>query len=375
MRWSVSSTRSERLRRLGHALAASLLVVLFASPPASAKVEDEAARLELQAAIDDFIQPAYDDFAAAATTAHTDLTALCDTPSAEALDKVRTDFAGLVTAWSRAEIIGFGPITEEGRLERILFWPDRRGIGLKQVQAILADKDETATDPKTLAAKSVASQGLGALEYVLYGTGADALDTPDGAFRCRYGAAIAANLEAMAGDLAKAWNAGAIASDWVNFGPDNTRYRNADEALGELLDVIVHGLEQTRDVRLNGFLGEDAKGDKPKSAIFWRSGQTVAVIGANLQAMRDLFDASRLADQVAPESAWIPQSGDFEFANAQRAVEALAGKPVDAILADPDSRARLDYLRVVTSSLSEIFGDRLAADLDLSVGFSSLDGD
>jgi predicted lipoprotein len=73
----------------------------------------------------------------------------------------------------RRRDIRFGPVTEENRLERILFWPDRKGIGLKQVQAAIAGEDATAADPQTLPGKSVAMQGLGALEFVLFGTGSD----------------------------------------------------------------------------------------------------------------------------------------------------------------------------------------------------------
>ena len=100
-------------------------------------------------------------------------------------------FRPTTDAWSYAEIIRFGPITEQNRLERMLFWPDRKGIGLKQVQATLAAKDATAADPAQLPAKSVAMQGLGALEFVLFGTGAEALATAGDPYRCRYGAAIA----------------------------------------------------------------------------------------------------------------------------------------------------------------------------------------
>jgi uncharacterized protein len=47
-------------------------------------------------------------------------------------------------------------VVEENRLERILFFPDRKGTGLKQVQATLAASDETATDVAALSGKSVA---------------------------------------------------------------------------------------------------------------------------------------------------------------------------------------------------------------------------
>src|SRR5690606_22737995 len=101
--------------------------------------------------------------------------------------EVRAQFPAVVTAWSRIELYRFGPLMAQNRSDRILFWPDRKGIALRQVQAILADKDEAALAPETLARKSVAVQGLGALEFVLHGTGSEDLATPDGAFRCDYG--------------------------------------------------------------------------------------------------------------------------------------------------------------------------------------------
>ena len=123
------------------------------------------------AMIDGFIRPGYADFAANASAMRDSAAALCTTPGADALATARENFATLVNSWSRIEIIRFGPVVADNRLERIFFWPDRRGIGLRQVQAVLADQDATAIDVETLRAKSVAVQGLGALEFTLFGTG------------------------------------------------------------------------------------------------------------------------------------------------------------------------------------------------------------
>ena len=240
------------------------------------------------------------------------------------------------------------------------------------MQAALAQSDATATDADTLAGKSVAMQGLGALEFILYGTGADDLATAPQSYRCAYGAAVAANLDGMAGEIELGWQApDGIAAAWENPGADNALYRDDSEALGELLDVFVNGLELVRDVRLNGFLGQQAADDKPRQALFWRSAQTVPAIGANLEAMRALFDASGLAAALPAASSWIAESIDFEFGNAAKAAEG----PVADVLKTPMLRGKLDYLRVVTSSLSDLFGKRLAAEFGVTAGFSSLDGD
>jgi predicted lipoprotein len=322
-----------------------------------------------------FVRPAYQDFHQATSQLSAGVKALCSAPSQAAVDTARKAFGGAVDAWSKAEIIRFGPVTEENRLDRILFWPDRKGTGLKQVQAAIQTRDETAADPAKLAAKSVAVQGLGALEYVLFGTDSDMLAGTDGAYRCSFGAAIAINLDKMAGDIEQAWNSpDGFAATWSKPDAKNPLYRDNDEAVGELFDVFVTGLEMDRDVRLGGFLGKTAKEDKPKQALFWRSEKTVDSVAGNLAGMKALFEISGLGDALSDEMRWIENSINFEFANAARAAAGSEG-PIADVLVNPDRRGKLAYFGVVTSSLSELFGKRLAGELGLTSGFSSLDGD
>jgi predicted lipoprotein len=326
-------------------------------------------------AINGYVLPAYIDFHTAATTMRVGMGELCDAPAPDRLASAQAEFLTLVTAWSGAELLRFGPVAVENRLERILFWPDRKSIGLKQVQAALAQKDPTATDPVTLAGKSVAMQGLGALEFVLFGTGNEALGEAGEGYRCAYGRAIAENVEQIAAAVLAGWQApDGIAKAWANPAADNALYRTDQEAMTELLDVFVHGTELVRDVRIGGFLGETADDDKPKQAIFWRSGGTVASIAGDLGGARKLFETVDFAQLLPADSAWIAQSTDFEFGNADRALAALSGPPAD-LLSERESREKLAYVRLVTSSLSELFGTRLAPALGLTAGFSSLDGD
>jgi len=325
-------------------------------------------------AIEGFVRPAYHSFAEQTATLETDIATLCAAPGEPALERARGDFVSAVGSWSVVETIRFGPVTEDNMLERILFWPDRKSIGLKQVQAALAENDETATDPDKLAGKSVAMQGLGALEFVLFGTGAETLAGGD-AYRCAYGLAISTNLNRMATKVAAEWDTpDGIAKVLENPGADNPHYRNNTEAVTEIFNVIVHGLELVRDVRVNGFLGEDAAADKPKQAIFWRSDATIASIAGNLNGIQKLFDAADFAPYLTSDMTWIPGSIGFEFSNAELALRPLDG-PVADVLADPERRNKLAYAKLVTSSLSELFGVRLAGALGLSAGFSSLDGD
>jgi uncharacterized protein len=349
-----------------------ILTVLLMMAAASATHAENAV---ITRAIDGFVKPAYGDFAATTAKLSKSVDALCARPEEASLKAAQVSFVDGVKAWSRVETIRFGPVTEQNRLERILFWPDRKGIGLKQVQAALASEDADAIDPSKLAQKSVAMQGLGALEFVLFGTDAEKLATAEGAYRCKYGAAIAANLATMAGDISDGWQKpDGIAQQWANPGPDNPLYRNDTETMNELFDIVVQGLEMTRDVRINGFLGKEASQDKPKSAVFWRSGATIASIAGDLDGLGSLLKAADLKPVLGPDDSLLAQSVDAQFANAGMTL-AKADGPVAELLADPAKRGLLDHARFITSTLSEVVGVRLSGVLGLTAGFSSLDGD
>jgi predicted lipoprotein len=300
-----------------------------------------------------------------------DLDALCTSPAAESLENARDAYTSTVADWSKVEMIRFGPVTENNRLEKILYWPDRKSIGLKQVQQVLATKDHTVLAVGTLASKSVALQGLGALEFVLFGTGSEALADGD-AFRCGYARAIGQNIydnvEAMRADWSREFE-----QVWSSPGPDNPHYRTADESLTEVLNTLIHGLEMVRDVRIGGFLGDQPDEDKPKQAIYWRSGATFLSIRNNVEMLHQLFTDAGVERLLPDNSKWIAQSIEFEFKNAEDALW-LSG-PVDEILSKPDKRAKLAYAVIVTSSLTDLIADRLTAELGLTAGFSSLDGD
>lgn len=326
-------------------------------------------------AVDGFVRPAYARLAERTGAMAGAVEGLCKAPSPQALDAARTGFAEAADAWSEAEIIRFGPVTYRNRLERLLFWPDRKSIGLKQVQGALADHDPTAADPAQLPGKSVAMQGFGALEFVLFGTGAEMLVDTSEPYRCAYGLAVAKNIDDIAREVRDAWEeADGFRASWEKPHTGNQAYRDETEAVTELMEVFINGLEMIRDVRLKGFLGDTAGDDKPRSAIYWRSERTVASVAHNLAAMKDLFDASGLGDALPADQAWLASSIRFEFANAARAADGAEG-PIADVLADPARREKLAYLLIVTTSLSELFGTKLADAFGLTAGFSSLDGD
>lgn len=327
----------------------------------------------LTAAVNEVIRPGLAAFKSRASGLESAMAALCAVPSERALAIAHQQFGLTARAYGRIEFIRIGPLMEDNRAERLLFWPDRRGIGLRQVQTILAGEDAGATEVTTLRAKSVAVQGFGALEFVLFGTDAELLSGAEGAFRCRYGQAIAGNIRAIADELAMGWyRYDGVAAHLTRPVPENADYRSETEALEALVGLLAHGAEMVRDQRLLPLVGRGEA--NPKQALFWRSGLTVALIQANFEGLEQLVERSGIATIGEAGMGGIDQSIAIQFDRGVAALDKVTA-PVEAAVADPAQMQALNEVISVTQMLQALIGDQLAAALGLSVGFSSLDGD
>lgn len=347
-----------------------------AATPAEAVLLDPAIAADVVArAVNHYLLPGYERFGVEAGLMDIVMGDLCHSRDAPRLEVARRQFGALALSWARVDFARFGPVMEDNRLERILFWPDRKSTGLKQVQAVLATKDETVADFVTLAKKSVALQGLGALEYVLFGTGADDLLSEAGNFRCRFGVAIAAGLGQTAQQISKAWDDPAnVIAGLLQPSADHALYRSEAEALEAVIGVFPHGVEMLRDTRLLPFLGTDAKDAAPKSALLWRSGLAIPMIAASFKGMADYFEIAQFGNLLREDTRWLASSIQFEFANMARTLDAVS-QPVEIAAADPALRGRLMYAVIVSRSLQRLIGEEMTGALGLSVGFSALDGD
>ena len=264
----------------------------------------------------------------------------------------------------------------ENRLERILFFPDRKGTGRKQVQAAIATKDESVTDAASLAGKSVAMQGLGALEFILFGTGSQGLAEGDAAHRCAFGRAAATNTANLSAELSAGWESGSTYLPvFLNPGPDNPLFRTDLEALNVVMGQMIHGLEAIRDTRIGAFLNkENPARDRAKSALYWRSQMTLPSISAGVAGLEELFTRSGI--EVAVQDL-APRLGDtirFEFNQAIRTADSLDA-PTDELLADPQRREKLAYLAYAIEIIIGCLDQDFAQAGGLAVGFSFGDGD
>lgn len=344
---------------------ATILAALLLITPASAQIISPSEML--RSSVTNVIRPQTKAFATRTAELSKAMYVLCENGD---LTGAQEAFATAATAYGRIEFLRVGPLMEANRADRILFFPDRKGIGLRQVQQLLAEADLTAATVPGLQGKSIALQGFGALEFVLFGTGFETLTTSDGAFRCVYGAAIAKNLEEMASEIAAGWaDPEGIAQRLTQPDPAYADYRTTTESLEAIVGLVSHGIEAVRDTRINPFI---AKGDgkaNPKLALFWRSNQTMPMLEANIRSLRALVELSGVVTDPA-----LAAEITAAFDRAEAAIAAVTS-PVEEAVADPVQAAALTDLVTATQDLQRLIGEDLSATLGLSVGFSSLDGD
>ena len=330
-----------------------------------------------KASLEQYIRPGYAQFAVAADALKQSVAALCQKPSATALKDTEKAFAATVEAWSIVEPIRFGPVAQEHRFERIFFWPDPKGLGARQVRDALAKQDKTVTEPASLTAKSVALQGLPALEYLLYGDGAATLSKggAEEAFRCRFAETIGGNLAAISKDIADGWQDGApYTKSYLDPGPANAAYHTPKEVTLELFKTFTAGIEWVRDQKLAKTLGPKPEQARPQLAPFWRSGQSFANMAGNLAGVRDLFAKGGFAQVVHQEFAGVEDSVVFDL---DHAIEVLRGmdKPIAEVVRNEDLRGKLEALRVSLKAAATTAGDMISRGAGLTFGFNAMDGD
>ncbi|MEM6748769.1 MAG: imelysin family protein, partial [Pseudomonadota bacterium] len=338
--------------------AAALFALATPSLPAHTKSAADLASIT-QGMIEGHIQPSYLAFVEAANAQTTAMNALCEAPSEDALLVAQTEFKDLVVAWSAVEFIRFGPAREENRYERLFFWPDRNGRGLRQVQGVIGSEDETVTTQESLQGKSVALQGLPALEFVLFGTGSEGLATGEAAHRCAYGAAIAPSIADVAGELSDAWQGfEGYAGLMLAPGPDNPIYRTEGEAMQELLRAMSEQMEILNDAKLARVVGESLEEVRPRRASFWRADASFEAMAANVAAILSLNEAGQVGQFLPEQSRRFAGTLEFELNFAARIFNGLADQEgsVEEVLADETT-----------------YGQFAGADLPLSGAFRIVD--
>ena len=353
--------------RLPAALASvvcSAALALGAPAPSRAATEAEPFEIGIRA-VEGVYRPLHAAFARAARELDAAVGAFCATR--DGTGPVRAAWDALVPAFGAIEPLRVGPFLEDNRVNRVFFWPDSRRAGERQLRALLADG--APLDAESIAGKSVAVQGLPALERLLYGGSLEG----DPVATCRVAVPVAANVRRIAEALAADWAApDGIAARAVGTPPDDPLFRSRLEVLRSLVTQLQAGLEALAGPKLTPVVEADARATR--ALPFARSGRWAAFLGGNLDGLAALLLDAGLAD-----AAGVADEAKFEVANARRLLAKLAGElGPDARLREPPSAEAVGTARALRAGvlgLERLLLDRVAPALGTGTGFNSADGD
>ncbi|WP_374383436.1 imelysin family protein [Dongia sp.] len=319
------------------------------------------------------VLPAFDRLVSATASFAKTASSFAAKADAAGIEPLKAGFNDVADAWASVQQFRIGALAQEQRAERFAYWPERRNIVEKQINALLGGHGQEGLAPKELAGASVAVQGLPVLERILYGHEVKDLLAGEKSERRRaIVSSIAANLHAIAveaqGIWAKNLNDPATAANIFAANPAE----GTAQAYTNLLTITQIVAEQKIGVPLGG---ADAANAKPKAAEQWRSGRSLRNIALNLEtAKTSVLADGGFANLLPADKAALKEQLAKAFDDSIDAARA-AGPDLAEAVAHQDLRKPVTALLVKVNHLRDLLRQQVPPAIGVTLGFNELDGD
>ena len=282
-------------------------------------------------------------------------TALCqDVDSHDNLERARLSWHQTMLSWMALQGQQIGPDQALEQSWKVQFWPDKKNTTGRKITELL--KQHRTWTQADIADQSVAAQGLGAMEWILFDSASTITsDEP----LCQLGQAISQNLASKTKLIEQAWL-------------DNPWRQLDDKAwLADYVSLLSHQLDYT--IKKLSLPVAKVGHPKPYFSESWRSQTSMQNIKANVEAMDKLYRAgleqrlrangdSRLADGIASQFSstielWPESPSLFQLLKSQKGYQ--------TVLSQLNKLEQLRYL----------IQDEAAVKLGITIGFNATDGD
>ncbi|MES0883812.1 imelysin family protein [Roseibium sp. SCP14] len=354
-------------------LVIAAIAVCFSYPAASEEFNPP-----LEHFIADYVRPAVAEFSQSSAKLPDAVSAICAEEKKATISGFYEAFTETVRDFSRIHFLRFGPLVEDDRLSRLAFMPDPRGTGMRQIRKIYAAQDPAVLSPESLRDKSVAVQGLTALQLIAFNKYGEVVlgssdETRD--FDCGYATAIARNVASIAAKLETEWaDPKGYSAVLLSAGPDNERFRTSKEALESVFNALVTGVIIMRDQDILPALGSSAEKAKPRRFPFSRSRNAIIYLSGELSGIRDAVNSMNLKPLMSESDRWVLDTLGFEFKNAQSYLDKLT-PPLRLNFGKDGSYNLTAALAVTLNAIRDMMAQEVAGALKLAGGFNALDGD
>ncbi|CAA0087558.1 Uncharacterised protein [Zhongshania aliphaticivorans] len=361
----------------------SIIAVAACSPPPSSKI--------LLDATASGIVDNYQSLSLASQSLATAAETFCQAPNDNSkYEQLQSHWKSTTERWSAVQNIQFGPLMIDNQAWKIQFWPDKKNLIARKVEALL--KTEEPLTLERVDDASVVVQGLSSLEYLLFDSKAGQqtrYSEPQGQRRCELLVAVTSHLQAVANGLYNDWHAegGNYLATFTSTGEKNPEFPDDNVAIAYLLDTLVSGIELIKRDKLENPLAittsNNTQSRAPQTQIYqlewWRSQYSKEAIIINLKTLEHIFNGGEAygiddylneAKQQGPLSEKIKQGFEKSIAAASAIDNSLF-----SIANIPEQRPSLLTLHNELAKLLALLRNELPAALGVSLGFNSKDGD
>lgn len=290
------------------------------------------------------------------------------------LPEARQSFLAAQSAWAGLQPLAVGPLAEGNRAWQVQFWPDKKNLVARQVQALVTSKPQLGV--ADLAKASVVVQGLTAYEYLMYDPDIDLQDAAQKARYCPLLVAIGEHQQQLADTVIEQWQAkdGAL-GQFKSF--PNERYAEAGEAISDILRTQVSAIDGLKK-KLGAPLGRQSKGvPQPYQAEAWRSQASLANLGASLAGAERLWHGAEqngIQALLGDDQAALKQRLDSAYGDTRQKLASLQ-RPLGEMLGDEAGRQTLNDFYDSLNVLHRLHEGELARALGIQLGFNAHDGD
>lgn len=321
---------------------------------------------------DGVLLPAYSSWNQANQQLASSALALCS--GSQDLSDARQTLLTTIGSWANLQPLLVGPLTEGNRAWQVQFWPDKKNLVQRQVEALLKSKPQLVQ--ADLDKASVVVQGLTAYEYVLFDAAIDLNQAAQKSRYCPLLIAIGGHQAKLSGEILALWQAeDGMAAQFKRF--PNSHFTDATEAVGELLRAQVSAIDGLKK-KLGTALGRQSKDQpQPYQAEFWRSNASLVSLSASLASAERIWlggNNDGIKALLGSEQAALSQRLDAQYSATRQQLAAIQ-RPLSELLGEETGRQQLNAFYDSLDQLHRLHEGELAKTLDIQLGFNAHDGD
>ena len=325
--------------------------------------------------INSIILANYRELRAATITLMDTVVDFCADENTKKQHTIQQAFIQVRFAWAKAQIVTFGPISFLRRKERFDFWPDKHRVGERQVRNLLNLTTPLPEDLLALQNKSVAIQGLGALERMLYAKSGFVTEK-----QCHLSILIAENLANIAGEVFAQWSEKPILfqNDLLNPQSGITFFADASEVVSTIANDMTTQLRIVSDIKLARSLPTRGKNKGNfRKLEAWRTGRSFQLMLENISTVQLYYELG-FAESLQYIDPSLHQDLTQLFALSIKQLSALneqAQTNLSTVFKEPDFLEKIRESQASIQQIDQLIKTKLLARYGLTLKFNALDGD